>query len=1060
MTLQMVDWGPTEHSCRELISLIENNSVVVIRGATGSGKTTQLPQFILDHYSQKNAMCNIAVTQPRKIGASSIARWIATERKVTLGSLVGYQVGLEKIASEHTRLIYMTTGVLLQKLVMSKTLTDYTHIFIDEVHERTDVMDFLLLVIRKLLRSNSRYVKVILMSATISCREFAEYFSTSVHGHVNPAYVFEVDGSPFAIEQYYLDDLRCLVPGRTAQNVSLNPPERGSVLVFLPGLMEISRMQEALTTLARKRMQVCALHSTVTLEEQNGVFLKPVPRLITKGFWENDIPEYMIPELLVAPLASIMLKVKLLDMGNPRVLLSTALAPPNLGDIVRTVLQLKEMCALSLKIDSLNNSDDGELTFLGRVLAHLPVDLHLGKMIALGHVFGCLQESLIIGRLQDERDWAKENFIQIKKIQEVAELYEDLKMRVSQFNMLVSEDPPPVDYTSIHRQKFIIQVVIAGAFYPNYFVQGELDEEQTARDLCGHDPKTTVMVRNLPPYSFLYYKQLQSLFRQCGQAHAISFDGSRAYVEFNNMGQATGVLAEVRQAMLLSCQKRPMELLTYTNDEVQARASGRAIHHMKYSRVNVDFKNNTVRPVAILSSPMDPDKLPPTQMFVVMEVGQFWGFHADEASREKQARLTTEINGHQLLPISESLYPSLLCLAPYPESPGSQYYRANIQHVRGNLVEVFFVDFGNKATVLPSSLRELPPDLASQPFQAHEFCVVGMRPSAQSLILGDQWSSGARERYMELTRGHTVIVSLYSVLHGVMRVVLYSSSRDASVNVADVMVREGHAVAAAECYDSKQNHDAVTMLYKDLADRTYVASSTSSSWKDRKVEETELIDDLLDSFKDSKAVCIEKNSINSVAVNDNPQHKHQRMLVAGVVNVNTTSSSILLRETTLMPDIPGLPALVSMLFTPVMELRINTERTCYTGALCGLGWNSSTLEPLLPERDMELTFDTHFDVEDIIEISALREAINSLLSEGPRGFKHPLGHIARLQEECRDGLVRLCAKSPARKETAPMYYEKPGQWNQVDPTLQMATVEPEEGRGKCFLLHPVILLDN
>jgi len=81
--------------------------------------------------------------------------------------------------------------------------------------------------------------------------------------------------------------------------------------------------------------------------------------------------------------------------------------------------------------------------------------------------------------------------------------------------------------------------------------------------------------------------------------------------------------------------------------------------------------------------------------------------------------------------------------------------------------------------------------------------VVGMRPSAQSLILGDRWSSGARDRYMELTRGHTVIVSLYSVLHGTMRVVLYCNSQDASVNVADVMVREGHAVAAAECYDSK-----------------------------------------------------------------------------------------------------------------------------------------------------------------------------------------------------------------------------------------------------------------
>lgn len=76
----------------QLVSLIENNSVVIIRGATGSGKTTQLPQFILDHYNKKNAPCNIVVTQPRKIGATSIARWVAAQRKCTLGSLVGYQV--------------------------------------------------------------------------------------------------------------------------------------------------------------------------------------------------------------------------------------------------------------------------------------------------------------------------------------------------------------------------------------------------------------------------------------------------------------------------------------------------------------------------------------------------------------------------------------------------------------------------------------------------------------------------------------------------------------------------------------------------------------------------------------------------------------------------------------------------------------------------------------------------------------------------------------------------------------------------------------------------------
>ncbi|XP_010765345.1 putative ATP-dependent RNA helicase TDRD9 [Notothenia coriiceps] len=123
---------PITKNRQKLVSLIENNSVVIIRGATGSGKTTQVPQFILDHYNNRNSACNIVVTQPRKIGATSIARWVAKQRKCSLGSLVGYQVGLEKMATEHTRLIYMTTGVLLQKLVVAKRLTEFSHIFVDE----------------------------------------------------------------------------------------------------------------------------------------------------------------------------------------------------------------------------------------------------------------------------------------------------------------------------------------------------------------------------------------------------------------------------------------------------------------------------------------------------------------------------------------------------------------------------------------------------------------------------------------------------------------------------------------------------------------------------------------------------------------------------------------------------------------------------------------------------------------------------------------------------------------------------------------------------------------
>uniref|UniRef100_A0A8C9XGP7 ATP-dependent RNA helicase TDRD9 n=1 Tax=Sander lucioperca TaxID=283035 RepID=A0A8C9XGP7_SANLU len=1194
---------PITKNRQELISLIENNSVVIIRGATGSGKTTQVPQYILDHYNEKNASCNIVVTQPRKIGASSIARWVATQRKCTLGSLVGYQVGLEKMATEHTRLIYMTTGVLLQKLVSAKCLTEYSHIFIDEVHERTEEMDFLLLVLRKLLHSNSCYVKIILMSATINCRQFAEYFGTPIRGKMNPAYVFEVEGAPYAIEEFYLDDLQKLFPYRVESPPSGDPhisveiynlaisliqsfdemegkdsskaerkdgmtaSERGSVLVFLPGIHEISYMQEALAKLVHKRLQVYPLHSTVTLEEQNCVFLFPVPgyrkvilstniaessvtvpdvkyvidfclarhmvcdkdtnyqslrltwasktncnqrrgragrvskgycyRLVTKDFWRNEIPDYMIPEMLLAPLANIMLKVKLLDMGDPRSILSTALSPPDLGDIVRTVLQLKEMGALSAKSDGRGHNEDGEITFLGRVLAHLPVDLCLGKMIVLGHVFGCLEECLIIAashslksffaipsmqqlaghrsklafargtpsdsmafvnafkvmcllasQQQDELDWGKENFIQIKRIREV--------QRLKRILLLLS------------------------------------------RCLRGFTKVGTV--RNLPPYPFLYYKQLQSLFRLCGQVKAISFESSRAYVEFYRTSQDSGVLPEVSLALLLAQQSNPMELSVFPIEQIEICAGSRNITHMKYARVNVDFQSQSVCPVGVVSGNIDPDKLPPNPLFVVnitevVEVGHFWGFQSDEASLKKQRHLTTEINTRTLQPVTVSLYPNLLCLAPYSEiSDQSLYYRARVLHIRGNTVEVFFLDFGNSAVVACKSLRELPSDLLSHPFQAQEFQVIGICPSAQSIILGNQWSSRARDRFITLVKGCSLIVSLFSILHGVMRVQLLINTETTNASVADILVEEEHAVKVEESFDSKQNNEALMSLYKDIERGTYVPNAASSSWKDRKKEDKQLIDSLLAQFSKSgqphskakvhlhgpnspykisflslshktlyKTVCIERSSMNSLALNENPHHKHQRMMVAGTVSVNSTGTRILLRDTSIMPEIPGLPAIVTMLFTPIMELRTNEERTCYTGALCGLGWNSQTQEGILPEHDIELTFDVKFDVEDITEINALRVAINRLVCEGPNGSMH-LGpnRINQLQEDCRDRLIRLFTKSPPREVVTQVYYEKPEKWNQVDPALKMDIVEPGEGktRGVLFQLHPVTLLNS
>ncbi|XP_073752050.1 ATP-dependent RNA helicase TDRD9 isoform X3 [Callorhinus ursinus] len=1220
---------PINRCKEEVISLIESNSVVIIHGATGSGKSTQLPQYILDHYSQRSAYCNIVVTQPRKIGASSIARWISKERAWTLGGLVGYQVGLEKIATEDTKLIYMTTGVLLQKIVSAKSLMEFTHVFIDEVHERTEEMDFLLLVVRKLLRTNSRFVKVILMSATINCKEFADYFAVPVQNKMNPAYVFEVEGKPHSIEEYYLDDLGHIHHGRLPHRVLEEPVitkdiyevavsliqmfdnldmeergsktwsgaqfvlERSSVLVFLPGLGEINYMHELLTNMVHKRLQVYPLHSSVTLEEQNNVFLSPVPgyrkiilstniaessvtvpdvkyvidfcltrtlvcdedtnyqslrlswasktscnqrkgragrvskgycyRLIHRDFWDSSIPDHVVPEMLRCPLGSTILKVKLLDMGEPRALLATALSPPSLSDIERTILLLKEVGALAVSGQREDeNPHDGELTFLGRVLAQLPVKQQLGKLIVLGHVFGCLDECLIIaaglslknffampfrqhldgyrnkvnfsgnsksdcialveafkmwqtcrerGELRhpkDELDWGRLNYIQIKRIREVAELYEELKNRISQFNMYVDSRRPVMDQEYIYKQRFILQVVLAGAFYPNYFTFGQPDEEMAVRELAGKDPKTTIVLKHIPPYGFLYYKQLQSLFRQCGQVKSIVFDGAKAFVEFSrNPTERFKTLPAVYMAIKMSQLKVSLELNVHSAEEIEGKVQGGAVSKLRSTRVNVDFQKQTVDPMQVSFNTFDrsqtiTDLLLTIDVTEVVEVGHFWGYRIDEKNTRILKKLTAEINQLKLVPLPVHPHPDLVCLAPFADFDKERYFRAQILYVSGNSAE------------------------------ALEFKICKMRPSAKSLVCGEPWSSGASQRFASLVSGCALLVRVFSVVHSVLHVDVYrcSGAQDA-VSVRDVLIKEGYAELAEEPYESKQSHEALKGLFSKSVE-SMAELSTSSPVKD---DEKYLIRVLLESFSSNKlgapnckailhgpfnpyelkchsltriskfrCVWIEKESINSVIISDAPEDLHQKMLVAASLSVNATGSTMLLRETSLMPHVPGLPALLSALFAPVMELRVDRDGKCYTGVLCGLGWNPTTGAPILPEHDIELAFDVQFNVEDIIEINILRAAINKLVCDGPNGSKF-LGpeRIAQLQHNARQKLLGLFCQLKPRQRVVPRWHEKPYEWNQVDPKLVMEQADRESSRGKntfLYQLHKLIVLST
>lgn len=184
----------------EFLKAVSSNQVLVVSGETGCGKTTQLPQFILEEEVKalRGADCSIICTQPRRISAISVAARISSERGENLGETVGYQIRLESKRSSQTRLLFCTTGVLLRQLVEDPNLTGVSHLLVDEIHERGMNEDFLLIILRDLLPQRPD-LRLILMSATINADLFSKYFGNAPTIHI--------PGLTFPVAELFLEDM-------------------------------------------------------------------------------------------------------------------------------------------------------------------------------------------------------------------------------------------------------------------------------------------------------------------------------------------------------------------------------------------------------------------------------------------------------------------------------------------------------------------------------------------------------------------------------------------------------------------------------------------------------------------------------------------------------------------------------------------------------------------------------------------------------------------------------------------------------------------------------------
>ncbi|KAL7215628.1 hypothetical protein ACSBR1_027724 [Camellia fascicularis] len=200
-----------------IMSTIESNQVVLISGETGCGKTTQVPQFLLDYMWGKGEACKIVCTQPRRISATSVAERISRERGENVGDSVGYKIRLETKGGKNSSIVFCTNGVLLRVLVSKGTerlnaetskrlakdaVSDLTHIIVDEIHERDRYSDFMLAILRDMLPSYPQ-LRLVLMSATLDAERFSQYFGGSP--------IIRVPGFTYPVKTFFLEDVLAIL---------------------------------------------------------------------------------------------------------------------------------------------------------------------------------------------------------------------------------------------------------------------------------------------------------------------------------------------------------------------------------------------------------------------------------------------------------------------------------------------------------------------------------------------------------------------------------------------------------------------------------------------------------------------------------------------------------------------------------------------------------------------------------------------------------------------------------------------------------------------------------
>ncbi|KAL9104676.1 MAG: hypothetical protein Q9163_000419 [Psora crenata] len=293
---------PIARHRQNLLYLVETFPVVIVVGQTGSGKTTQIPQYL-----EQSGWCTegkvVAVTQPRRVAATTVATRVAEEMRCQVGEEVGYSIRFEDLTSAKTHIKFLTDGLLLREALADPLLSRYSVIIVDEAHERSLSTDILLGVLKK-IRKKRPELRIIVSSATLQAEDFLRYFSSEeqttheIGAPTEIGRIISLEGRMYPVDTLYLEEPAVDYIERAVKtifDIHTSEPE-GDILVFLTGREEIDTTIQLITERAAalhpKASSILALplYAGLTSEQQLYVF-EPAPENTRKVIVSTNIAE-------------------------------------------------------------------------------------------------------------------------------------------------------------------------------------------------------------------------------------------------------------------------------------------------------------------------------------------------------------------------------------------------------------------------------------------------------------------------------------------------------------------------------------------------------------------------------------------------------------------------------------------------------------------------------------------------------------------------------------------------------------------------------------------------